>query len=134
MSQYQHGPKLEHAFLNRRDLLKQCGMGMGTLALGGLLTQATQAAELPVAGPLAPKMPQFAATAKRVIHIFANGGPSQVDTFDPKPMLAKFAGKPMPTGNLPTEHKTAGSFPQPVQVPTLRQERNRGQRDLQTCR
>jgi hypothetical protein len=113
MSQYQHGPKLEHAFLNRRDLLKQCGMGMGTLALGGLLTQATQAAELPVAGPLAPRMPQFPATAKRIIHIFANGGPSQVDTFDPKPMLAKFAGKPMPSGNLPTERKTAGAFPSP---------------------
>jgi hypothetical protein len=60
-----------------------------------------------------PKYPQFPATAKRVIHIFANGGPSQVDTFDPKPMLAKFAGKPMPSGNLPTERKTGAAFPSP---------------------
>jgi hypothetical protein len=112
MSQYIHGPKLEHAFLTRRQLLRQCGMGMGALALGGVLAQAG-IAEAATINPLTPKGPQFPGTAKRVIHIFANGGPSQVDTFDPKPMLAKYAGKPMPTGNLPTERKTAGAFPTP---------------------
>jgi hypothetical protein len=48
-----------------------------------------------------------------MIHVFANGGASQVDTFDPKPMLGKYAGKPLPTGNLKTERKTGAAFPSP---------------------
>ena len=63
--------------------------------------------------PLAPKQPHFAAKAKRVIHLFMNGGPSHVDTFDPKPALDKYAGKPLPTTNLPTERKTGAAFPSP---------------------
>ena len=51
----------------------------------------------PPADPLAPKAPHFPAKAKRVIYLFLNGGPSQVDTFDPKPMLDKYHGKPMPS-------------------------------------
>jgi hypothetical protein len=113
---YNHSPRRSDSTLNRRDLLKKCGMGMGAVALTNLMSQAgmVQAAEIgaPI-NPLLPKGPQFPATAKRVIHIFANGGPSQVDTFDPKPMLLKYAGKPMPSGNLPTERKTAGAFPSP---------------------
>jgi len=116
MSMYNHSPRRSDSTLNRRDLLKKCGMGMGAVALTNLMSQAgmVQAAEIgaPI-NPLLPKGPQFPATAKRVIHIFANGGPSQVDTFDPKPMLLKYAGKPMPSGNLPTERKTAGAFPSP---------------------
>src|SRR5207237_10368312 len=60
-----------------------------------------------------PKAPQFAARAKRVIHFFLNGGPSHVDTFDPKPALEKYANKPLPSGNLPTERKTGAAFPSP---------------------
>jgi hypothetical protein len=63
--------------------------------------------------PLEPKSPHFPAKAKRVIFLFLNGGPSQVDTFDPKPMLAKYAHQPMPTGNLKTERKTGNLLPSP---------------------
>ncbi len=119
MSLYDHNPRLEHRFLTRRQMLKRCGMGMGAFALADLMAQTglAQAAE-PITGigpinPLAPKQPQFAAKAKRVIHIFLNGGPSHVDTFDPKPMLSKYAGKPLPMSNLPTERKTGAAFASP---------------------
>src|SRR5262245_23887175 len=101
---------------SRRELLRRCGMGMGGLALAPLLQQAgLLAAETAAAArqvnPLAPRVPQFAAKAKRVIHLFMNGGPSHVDTFDPKPALAKYAGKSLPTQNLRTERKTGAAFP-----------------------
>jgi hypothetical protein len=64
---------------------------------------------------LAPKAPPSFAKAKRVIHFFLNGGPSHLDTFDPKPALARYAGRPLPTGHLPTERKTGGAFPSPFQ-------------------
>jgi hypothetical protein len=64
--------------------------------------------------PLIPKPPQFPAKAKRVVHLFMNGGPSHLDTFDPKPMLQKYAGKELPLGgNPPTERKTGAAFPSP---------------------
>jgi hypothetical protein len=93
--------------LSRRQLLQRCGMGFGALALGDLLAQGA------TSDPLAPRGPQFPARAKRMIHVFANGGASQVDTFDPKPALAKYAGKPLPTPNLKTERKTGAAFPSP---------------------
>src|ERR1700712_2783032 len=62
--------------------------------------------------PMMPKAPQFAPRAKRVIHLFMNGGPSQVDTFDPKPSLAKYNGKPVPLP-LPTERKTGAAMASP---------------------
>ena len=62
--------------------------------------------------PLAPKQPHFPATAKRVIHLFMNGGPSHVDTFDPKPALDKYHGQELPF-NLPTERKTGAAFRSP---------------------
>src|SRR5262249_11376484 len=55
----------------------------------------------------------FRPRATRVIHIYLNGGPSQVDTFDPKPALAKYAGKPLPSGNLTTERHTGAALPSP---------------------
>jgi hypothetical protein len=61
--------------------------------------------------PLAPHAPHFAPKAKRVIHFFLNGGPSHVDTFDPKPALARYAGQPLPAENLRTERKTGAAFP-----------------------
>lgn len=88
--------------MTRRELLRRAGMGMGLLGLAPVLE----------AGPLSPKQPQFAAKAKRVIHIFMNGGPSQVDTFDPKPMLAKYAGREIPI-HLKTERKTGAAYPSP---------------------
>jgi hypothetical protein len=103
--------------LSRRELLQRCGVGMGLLGLtqlmgeAGLLTAHAKSVE--PANPLAPKKPHFAAKAKQVIHIFANGGPSQVDTFDPKPALEKYAGKSLPTANLRTERRTGAAFPSP---------------------
>jgi hypothetical protein len=106
-----HKPRLEDAFQTRRDFLCKCGMGMGALAFANLIssTGAVQAAE--DINPLAPKKPQFPGKAKRIIHIFANGGPSHVDTFDPKPALEKYAGKALPMENPKTERKTGAAFP-----------------------
>src|SRR5213595_1941302 len=92
--------------LSRRDFLARTGMGMGFLSLGAL-------AQAQSGSPLAAHAPHFAPKAKRVIHFFLNGGPSHVDTFDPKPSLQKYAGKPLPTPNLPTERKTGAAFPSP---------------------
>ncbi len=86
---------------------------MGGLALSGILGQALglQAAETNL-NPLTPKAPHFPAKAKRVIHLFMNGGPSHVDTFDPKPSLAKYHGKELPM-HLSTERKTGAAFQSP---------------------
>ena len=62
--------------------------------------------------PLLPKAPPLTARAKRVVHLFMNGGPSHVDTFDPKPTLDRYNGKPVPT-NLPTERKTGAAMGSP---------------------
>jgi hypothetical protein len=90
--------------LSRRSFLRRTGMGMGALGLGPLLSQ-LNAGDRSL-NPLAPGKTHFPARAKRVIHIFANGGPSQVDTFDYKPALAKYDGKEMPGESLKTERKT----------------------------
>ena len=90
--------------VSRRQLLKSSAAGFGSLALAGLL------AEDAAADALSPRPPQFAAKAKSVIFLFMHGGPSQVDTFDYKPLLERDNGKPLPfpkprvvssgTGNL----------------------------------
>ena len=90
-------------------MLERSAMGMGALALGSML----QSADASDANPLAVRKPHFAAKAKRVIHLFMNGGPSHVDTFDPKPSLEKYAGKLLPTDNPKTERKTGAAFPSP---------------------
>jgi len=114
-----HQPRLEDTFLTRREFLCRCGMGMGALSLGtffgGVETLAASARAEEAVSPLMPKPAQFPATARHVIHIFANGGPSHVDTFDPKPALKKYAGKPLPMENLKTERKTGAAFPSPYQ-------------------
>jgi hypothetical protein len=102
--------------LSRRDFLSRCGLGFGGLALGGVLADAgllTAAPNIDSLNPLAPRPPQFTPKAKRIIHIFANGGPSHVDTFDPKPLLQKYAGKMLPRPNLGTERKTGNAYPSP---------------------
>jgi hypothetical protein len=80
------------AVTSRRDFLTRSAFGLGGLGLAALMQQLGMAAEsapLSPLSPLSPKQPHFAPKAKRVIHIFCTGGPSQVDTFDPKPMLEK---------------------------------------------
>jgi hypothetical protein len=83
------------AMPTRRQLLLQTGAGFGSLALTALLADKT-IATTSAANPLAPREPHFKARAKRVIFLFMPGGPSQVDTFDPKPELTKQHGKPSP--------------------------------------
>jgi hypothetical protein len=100
--------------ITRRQMLCRSGMGFAALGLAQLLgSEHLIGAPTSALSPLAPKDPPLPAKAKRVIHIFANGGPSHVDTFDPKPSLAKYAGKPLPTPNLKTERKTGAAFPSP---------------------
>src|SRR6185437_7188282 len=102
---------------SRRELLTRSGMGLGLFGLAGVmadegrLAQAAEAASY--ANPMAPKTPPLLAKAKHVIHLFMNGGPSHLDTFDPKPSLAKYAGQNLPTENLRTERKTGAAFPSP---------------------
>jgi hypothetical protein len=99
--------------LTRRELLRRCGMGMGTLGLISLLGETGLLGQSAV-NPLAPReAPHHRARARRVIHIFANGGPSHVDTFDPKPELTRRAGQALPRPNLPTERRTGAAFPSP---------------------
>ncbi|TLD70307.1 DUF1501 domain-containing protein [Phragmitibacter flavus] len=110
MSLHDHSPSLEHHFLTRRQLLNRVGMGFGSLALGNLLApNSAQAAPL---NPLAVRSSQFAPKAKRVVHLFMNGGPSHVDTFDPKPMLTKHDGKMLPN-LLKTERPTGAGLASP---------------------
>lgn len=97
---------------NRRDMLMRCGMGLGGLALGQLMS-AENATAVDSVNPMLPKTGHFLAKAKRVIHLFMNGGPSQVDSFDPKPALDKYAGQKLPGGNLRTERPTGAVFPSP---------------------
>ena len=84
---------------SRRDALRQMGAGFGSLGLASLLSHSTAAAAtdslaLPSGvSPLSPKRPHLAPKAKYVIQLFMPGGPSQVDTFDYKPQLAKFEGQ-----------------------------------------
>ena len=113
-------PHINPPALSRRDMLCRCGTGFGSLALVDLLSQTgffTSAAQgrgiARSINPLLAKPAPLPATAKRVIHLFFNGGPSHVDTFDPKPSLAKYAGKNLPMSNLPTERKTGAALPSP---------------------
>jgi hypothetical protein len=94
----EHMPLLEDAFLTRREMLCRSGMGMGAMSLAMLLgsTMVASPASADVASPLAAKDPPLPAKAKHVIHIFAGGGPSHVDTWDPKPALSQYADKVLP--------------------------------------
>jgi len=82
----------------RRQFLTRSGAGFGAVALAGLLADSTVAssAHESTANPLAAKPPHFKPTAKSVIFLFMEGGPSHMDLFDPKPLLNELAGKPMP--------------------------------------
>ncbi len=99
--------------MTRRDLLRTMGTGFGMAGLAQVLSAANVPSLSATADPLAPRAPQFSAKAKHVIFLFLNGGPSQVDTFDPKPMLTKLSGQPMPAGNLKTERKTGNLLKSP---------------------
>ena len=82
----------------RRHFFSECGLGVGKMALAGLLARDAIAAEGPraVTGPLAPKPPHFPGKARAVIQLFMAGAPSQLELFDHKPKLAEIEGKPIP--------------------------------------
>jgi Uncharacterized protein conserved in bacteria len=91
--------------MTRRQMLRTMGTGFGAVGLSQLLASSNTPG---IATHFAPR-------AKHVIFLFLNGGPSQVDTFDPKPMLTKFHGKPMPVANLKTERKTGNLLKSPFE-------------------
>ncbi len=102
--------------LSRRAMLAQCGTGVGILGLAGILNaQGLLGAEASAPkNPLAPRAPHFRPRARHIIHLYMNGGPSQVDTFDPKPALAKYNGQRPPSiTGLKTENATGGLRPSP---------------------
>jgi uncharacterized protein (DUF1501 family) len=84
--------------VTRRHFLGTAGVGLGSVALSGLMAGGGRGdpGRSPRNGPLAPKKPHFAPTARRVVHLFMAGAPSQLDLFDHKPQLAKLEGKPLP--------------------------------------
>ncbi len=102
---------------NRRRLLESSGMGLGMLGLSDQFSRRAFGDENSEssgasANSLRARKPPFAPKAKRMIHFFLNGGPSHVDTFDPKPKLQEYAGKPLPMSYL-TERRTGGALPSP---------------------
>src|SRR3954447_21753580 len=98
---------------SRREFLSSAGGGFGALALSALAAEEARPSDAPRAGadPLATKEPEFPATAKRVIFLFMEGGPSHVDLFDPKPELTRQHGKPLPAsfGKVLTPMGTGGN-------------------------
>ena len=93
--------------LARRWFLQQCGVGLGTMALGQLLGAGQSSAAVPAASnPLAPKQPHFAPKAKNVIFLFMAGAPSHLELFDNKPELAKWDGK-LPPPELLKDYRAA---------------------------
>ncbi len=87
-------PNAQDITVNRRYFLRDCGVGLGKIALAGLLAQSTKVAG--AASPLAPRAPHFPGKAKRVIHLFMGGAPSQLELFDHKPLLTKYEGQSLP--------------------------------------
>ena len=112
--------------LSRRDMLLRCGAGFGALAVAALLREpafgaavgeaSIEADAVPVPDrssssrdPLAPRRPHFAAKARSVIFLYMDGGPSQVDTFDPKPRLDREHGQPIKVKTHPTQFNNVGN-------------------------
>jgi hypothetical protein len=92
--------------ITRRWFFKQCGVGLGSIALGNLLQASGWASPAALANPLAPKQPHFPAKAKRVIFLFMAGAPSHLELFDYKPELAKYNGK-LPPAELLKGYRAA---------------------------
>src|ERR1700722_5431057 len=104
--------------LTRRDALRCVGNGFGMMAFAGMLGQSLSRA-MPLAGPdgnpLGAAKLDYPQRVKRVIFLFMNGGLSTLDAFDPKPMLAKYDGQPMPGGSISTERRTGELMKSPFE-------------------
>jgi hypothetical protein len=101
--------------MNRRDFLTTCCNGMGGLAVASLLAstaraQERKALEIDPLRPLSLRPPHVTPRAKRIIFLYQYGGPSQVDTWDYKPLLAQLHGKPVPAGIRAKKDKVGGVF------------------------
>jgi len=100
--------------MNRRQMLRRFGNGFGMLGLAGLLSEnfisSLSASSIASANPLLPRVPPLPARAKRVIFLFMSGGPSHVDTFDPKPRLIVENGKPLPFEKPKLERTKTGNL------------------------
>jgi hypothetical protein len=103
-----HGP-VTVTSIPRRALLRQAAVGFGSLALASLLADESRAADSPT-DPLAARLPHFAPRAKRVIFLFMKGGPSHVDTFDPKPLLTRDDGRPFPFAKPRVQFAATGNL------------------------
>ncbi|MEI6037136.1 MAG: DUF1501 domain-containing protein [Planctomycetota bacterium] len=106
-----HPATLRSPPISRRELLQKCGAGFGAVGLAALLGDLSARAGETI-DPLALRPPHFQPRAKYVIQILANGGPSQMDTFDPKPMLTKYHGFRLPF-HLETERPTGTALASP---------------------
>ena len=118
-----HCRRFVNPAISRRDMLLQCANGFGGLALSSLLREPAFGAALgdsspdPVSSrelahrtsPMEPRPPHFVAKAKAVIFLFMDGGPSQVDTFDPKPRLDREHGQPIKVKTHPTQFNNVGN-------------------------
>jgi len=98
--------------LTRREALLRTGMGLGWLGAASLLQPESASAASVAATSMVPRPPHFPARARAVIHIFANGGPSHLDTFDRKVALEQYAGREIPN-KLATERRTGAALPSP---------------------
>ncbi|HSG34940.1 MAG TPA: DUF1501 domain-containing protein, partial [Sphingomonadaceae bacterium] len=119
---------------SRRDFLERAGLGFGSLAANYLLNRDLASAASPTTAgyvnPLAAKKPDFPAKAKSVIFLFMHGGPSHLDSFDPKPLLAELDGKPVP----PSFGKVDFQFTKMEKVPLMASQRTfrkRGQSGIE---
>jgi hypothetical protein len=97
----EHSASFREHFVTRRQFLQRAGMGFGALSLAALMGESfggTSASAETIA-TLLPRAPHFPAKAKHVVHIFAQGAPSHVDTWDPKPKLTEYDGKSIPSSD-----------------------------------
>lgn len=106
-----HCNRFETAPHSRREMLLRCANGFGALALTSLLGDRAYGEVLSnePRDPLAPRPPHFAARARNVIFLYMDGGPSQVDTFDPKPRLDREHGQPIKVKTHPTQFNNVGN-------------------------
>lgn len=107
-----HNVDLHPQPLSRREALVRTGMGLGFLGAASLLQPESASAASVATTSMAPRAPHFPARARAVIHIFANGGPSHLDTFDRKVALEQYAGREIPN-KLATERRTGAALPSP---------------------
>src|SRR6476619_803152 len=109
MTHFEHFQAEARRQVTRRWFFQQCGVGLGSIALGSILAETAASAapgEIELESPLAPKKPHFAPKAKRVIFLFQAGAPSHLDLFDYKPQLEKFNGQ-LPPADLLKGYRAA---------------------------